>query len=405
MTDELVYAALITLSMPGSGQSTEVTVVLTPPDNVNVAEQVKPLAECTLTDLQTFADELEADVWKAYEAISLLELDEQADVSIDVTVVDRKGKSQSLADSWRKQAIIIPATATVVEEAKDVAEEIPVQAEIEAPAEETAVIAEIGSSGQEQELELEEKAEPEAVVEELESEEPPVEDVEEAENGESESESVEDSEAEDPEVVVSDSEPVYAEPEESAGPSPDDVVIAPSKARVRIAGRRLPTGTNTWMAADVLIDEPPLRAAQAHALSSPSREVAGVLLGPPPEKQPDGRYVVHVMDTIIAKYTVMQGASVTYTPESWRYMNDKLQERYPDETAVMVGWYHTHPGFGIFLSGMDQFIHQNFFTQIWHVALVLDPHAKKSGFFCWDRQKTGVSPMDFEWPNWAAQSW
>jgi proteasome lid subunit RPN8/RPN11 len=183
------------------------------------------------------------------------------------------------------------------------------------------------------------------------------------------------------------------------------VVIAPSKARVRIAGRRLPNGTPTWMAADVLIDEPPLRAAQAHALSSPGREVAGVLIGPPPEKQPDGRYVVHVMDTIIAKYTVMQGASVTYTPESWRYMNDKLRERYPDETAVMVGWYHTHPGFGIFLSGMDQFIHQNFFTQIWHVALVLDPHARKSGFFCWDRHKSRVSPMEFEWPNWAAKSW
>jgi proteasome lid subunit RPN8/RPN11 len=373
MTDELVYAALITISMPGTGESAEVTVVLTPPDNVEIDGVVKPLAECTLTDLQAFADELEADAWDAYEAISLLELDDQDDVSIEVTVVDRKGESRSLADSWRKQAIIIP-TAT---EAEDV-EEIPVQAEIEA-------------DEREPEQELEGKAEPEA-EEELESEEP-------------EAEEVEDSEVEEPEVVVSESEPVYAEPEESAGPSPEDVVIAPSKARVRIAGRRLPPGTQTWMAADVLIDEPPLRAAQAHALSSPSREVAGVLVGPPPEKQPDGRYVVHVMDTIIAKHTVMQGASVTYTPESWRYMNDKLHERYPDETAVMVGWYHTHPGFGIFLSGMDQFIHQNFFTQIWHVALVLDPRAKTSGFFCWDRQKTRVSPMDFEWPAWAARSW
>ena len=351
MTDELVYAALITISMPGTGQSAEVTVVLTPPDNVEVDGQVKSLADCTLADLQAFADELEADAWDAYEAITLLELDEQADVAIDVTVVDRKGESRSLADSWRKQAIIIPTA--------------------EAAEEETAVTAEIETET-ETEIETETEAEP------IEQE---------------------------PEVLVSESEPVYAEPEETAGPSPDDVIIAPSKARVRIAGRRLPSGTSTWMAADVLIDEPPLRAAQAHALSSPNREVAGVLIGPPPEKQPDGRYVVHIMDTVIAKYTVMQGASVTYTPESWRYMNDKLRERYPDETAVMVGWYHTHPGFGIFLSGMDQFIHQNFFTQIWHVALVLDPHAKKSGFFCWDRYKSRVSPMEFEWPNWAARSW
>ena len=215
-------------------------------------------------------------------------------------------------------------------------------------------------------------------------------------------------------VTVSEAEPVFPElevgeedlaaqaAEPQAYPTPD---IAPSEARVRIAGKRRPIGDDTWTAVDILIDEPAYRAAQAHALGSLNREVAGVLIGPRPEKQPDGRYVVHIFDTIIAKHTVMHGASVTYTPESWRYLNDKLAERYPDETAVMVGWYHTHPGFGIFLSGMDLFIHQNFFTQIWHTALVLDPIAKRSGFFCWDRQKTRVSPVDFAWPSWAAGSW
>jgi proteasome lid subunit RPN8/RPN11 len=101
----------------------------------------------------------------------------------------------------------------------------------------------------------------------------------------------------------------------------------------------------------------------------------------------------------------MHGASVTYTPESWRYVNDRLAQLYPDDTAVIVGWYHTHPGFGIFLSGMDRFIHHNFFTQIWHVALVLDPLARRSGFFSWDRAKTRVDTYDFPWPQWAAESW
>jgi proteasome lid subunit RPN8/RPN11 len=78
---------------------------------------------------------------------------------------------------------------------------------------------------------------------------------------------------------------------------------------------------------------------------------------------------------------------------------------YPDESAVIVGWYHTHPGFGIFLSGMDQFIHQNFFIQLWHVALVLDPVARRSGFFCWDRRKSRVDPYEFPWPVWASGSW
>jgi proteasome lid subunit RPN8/RPN11 len=182
-------------------------------------------------------------------------------------------------------------------------------------------------------------------------------------------------------------------------------VITPTHPRIRIIGRRRPIGHSTWAAVDILINEPAYRDAQAHALTSLDREVAGFLIGPQPEKQPDGRYVVHISDTIIAKHTRMHGASVTYTPESWRYINDKLAELYPDETAIIVGWYHTHPSFGIFLSGMDQFIHQNFFTQLWHVALVLDPVARKSGFFCWDRAKSRVDPYDFPWPDWMHGSW
>ncbi|MCB8983076.1 MAG: Mov34/MPN/PAD-1 family protein [Ardenticatenaceae bacterium] len=367
MNDKPVYAAIVTIKVPQSGQSASVTVVLTPPDTVTVDGRVKPLADCTLRDLQAFADELEADVWDAYEAITLLELDEQQKAEIEVTVLDRQGKTRSLENIWQRQAIILPA---------------------ESEAEETAVAVADESTADEEESTDQETAVPDppelAPQPEPEPESPP--------------------EAE-PQVVVAESEPVFAEPEETAVAGPEAAIIAPSKARVQIAGRRLPVGSRTWMAVDILMEEPAFRAAQAHALSSPNREVAGVLVGPRPEKQPDGRYVVHIMDTIIAKYTVMQGASVTYTPESWRYMNDKLNERYPDDTAVMVGWYHTHPGFGIFLSGMDQFIHQNFFTQIWHVALVLDPQARISGFFCWDRQKTRVSPVEFEWPGWAARSW
>ena len=101
----------------------------------------------------------------------------------------------------------------------------------------------------------------------------------------------------------------------------------------------------------------------------------------------------------------MEGASVTYTPESWRYVNDRLDEMFVEDSAVIVGWYHTHPGFGIFLSGMDQFIHRHFFTQIWHVAFVLDPLSRKSGFFCWNRGHTDVDKYSFPWPDWADASW
>jgi len=366
--NEHTYAALITLSLPDSEETTSVSVMLLPADVVPVEGQTKLLRDCTLRDLQRYAAELEKDVWDAYESITLLKLDEDERVSVEVALgID----SEAPLEHWDQHVLLLPTEDRMFEPQEQENEEL--QAIVDEKAEDRPFL-------------LDELTAP---VTEVSDEE------------------------ELPDVAVAETEPIFPEIEdeivEKVEPLPDRPTdfpdIIPSKARVRVAGERLPPGHKTWAAVDILMDEPALRATQAHALSSLHREVAGVLVGRRPEKQPDGRYLVHIFDTIVAKYTVMQGASVTYTPESWRYLNDTLRERYPDDTAVMVGWYHTHPGFGIFLSGMDLFIHQNFFTQIWHVAMVLDPRARNSGFFCWDRLKSRVSRSDFIWPNWAADSW
>jgi hypothetical protein len=49
----------------------------------------------------------------------------------------------------------------------------------------------------------------------------------------------------------------------------------------------------------------------------------------------------------------------------------------------MVGWYHTHPGWGVFLSGPDSFICRNFFNRPLDLALVIDPCRQDRGFFQW----------------------
>ncbi len=375
--NDLTYAALITISIPGRGESVGVTVKLSPADAVPTGGQTKLLGDCTLADLQAYAVELEKDVWDAYEAITLPALDDDEQVKIEVAL---SSDPASAIEEWSQQVLLLPTL-----EQDDV--------DAEAAGEDVAPTL---SEGEE---------DPAFLPDELTTVET---------NGIAEF-GVEDGAIsfESPDVAVAETELVYPEIEEKVAEEAEAVSkprtrvpeIIPSKARVRVAGEQLPLGHPTWAAVDILIDEPALRATQAHALSSMDREVAGVLVGPRPEKQPDGRYLVHIIDMIVARHTVMQGASVTYTPESWRYLNDTLMERYPDDTVVMAGWYHTHPGFGIFLSGMDLFIHQNFFTQIWHVALVLDPRARTSGFFCWDRPKSRVSRYDFAWPSWAAGSW
>jgi proteasome lid subunit RPN8/RPN11 len=367
MTDESgAYAAQVTLTLPGQPEAATMIVTLAPADMIPVGGVAKPLSECTLAELRAYGDALEADVWDAYQAITLHELFEDEQIDIHVNQLDDNGQATAKVEDWVKQAIIFNIPAP----------EEPTPAAIEA--------AEAGEPAMSADAPVEEEpAQPET---ELATEAIPV----------TRPPSIE-LVAPAPEAPAPQPRP---EPEPAAAPT-----IIPSQARVRVAGGRLPLAESGGAATDILLDEAPLRSMQAHALSSLDREVAGVMVGRQPEKQPDGRYIVHVIDSIAAKYTVMNGASVTYTPDSWRYLNDTLWERYPDETAVMVGWYHTHPGFGIFLSGMDLFIHQNFFTQIWHIAYVLDPRARTSGFFCWNRQKTKVNRYDFLWPEWAAGSW
>jgi proteasome lid subunit RPN8/RPN11 len=365
------YAAQITITLPSEQRSVSLIVTLLPADLVEVGGVVKPLSHCTLADLERYAAELEADVWDTYDSIVLPELSADERVDLDIRLLDGEGDETT---DWRSLNLLLPAELAYETGEVETASEV----EQDEPEPESLPTAEVEMQG-----------EPLAAVQTPAAEEA----------------AGKDASHTAPDVAVAPEEPVYPEIEEEVAGEAAPAHIVDSRARVRVAGGRLPLNDPTWTAVDILVDEPALRAAQAHALSSMHREVAGVLVGGRPEKQPDGRYVVHVFDTIVARHTVMQGASVTYTPESWRYLNDTLAERYPDETAVMVGWYHTHPGFGIFLSGMDLFIHQNFFTQIWHVAFVLDPQARTSGFFCWDRQKTRVGRCDFAWPPWAAGSW
>jgi len=58
-----------------------------------------------------------------------------------------------------------------------------------------------------------------------------------------------------------------------------------------------------------------------------------------------------------------------------------LSKRYNDAKHLIVGWYHSHPGYGLFLSDIDIISHSTFFNQPYHVALVVDPLKKEYGFF------------------------
>ena len=86
-------------------------------------------------------------------------------------------------------------------------------------------------------------------------------------------------------------------------------------------------------------------------------------------------------ESLEAKHYENTQASFTYTHDSWEEITRERDRLHPD--LDIVGWYHTHPDFGVFLSGHDLFIHRNFFAQPLQVAYVVDPIRQTRGFFRW----------------------
>jgi proteasome lid subunit RPN8/RPN11 len=145
--------------------------------------------------------------------------------------------------------------------------------------------------------------------------------------------------------------------------------IFPSRELVALASKREPRY-------QVAILQSVLDDIHAHGKATSEVEVCGVLLGN-----------VYVR----GNYSSGKQTQVTITSETWTHVNEVRDRQFPDKK--FVGWYHTHPGFGIFLSGMDDFIQVNWFGEPWQIALVYDPKSTEEGIFIWREGKTVNEPF------------
>jgi proteasome lid subunit RPN8/RPN11 len=128
----------------------------------------------------------------------------------------------------------------------------------------------------------------------------------------------------------------------------------------------------------VFIAQPVLDDMNSHAAEEPDHEIGGIMIGCVVEGE---RPMVMVEASIRGQHLTYTRGSVTFTHDTWSEINRIKDEQYPDKR--IVGWYHSHPGFGLFLSNYDLFIHKSFFTALWQVAFVTDPNAKTHGCFTW----------------------
>jgi proteasome lid subunit RPN8/RPN11 len=120
----------------------------------------------------------------------------------------------------------------------------------------------------------------------------------------------------------------------------------------------------------------------AHAGSDLKHEVGGALVGRWKVDTTTGQSYLVIDAVLPARHTRQGPAFLTFTQDSLVALNDELEERHPGR--LMVGWYHTHPRMGVFLSGHDLWIHDHFFPEPWQVALVVEPVSRTGGFFVRD---------------------
>ena len=138
-------------------------------------------------------------------------------------------------------------------------------------------------------------------------------------------------------------------------------------------------------AAALQVDSEVVRLIRQHARSSSKTEVCGVLIG----HETNG--AVEVEACIAGVNAEEAGAHVTFTQDTWQHIYKIKDRDYPEHR--IVGWYHSHPGFGVFLSDHDTFIHKNFFSSPRQVAWVYDPHSDEEGCFGWNGSRIERLPQ------------
>lgn len=114
-----------------------------------------------------------------------------------------------------------------------------------------------------------------------------------------------------------------------------------------------------------------------------TNESGGLLIGTIIEEF--GKTNIIVQGFVEAKFVEATPTTLTFTHETWDYCHKIIDDRY--ENARILGWIHTHPNFGIFLSEYDKFIQENFFKDENQVAYVIDPVQQIEGFYYWMHEK------------------
>lgn len=97
-------------------------------------------------------------------------------------------------------------------------------------------------------------------------------------------------------------------------------------------------------------------------------EAMGFILG---ELREHDNQVFSVAHDTVTSNLESTAVSVRFHRDAFEDLFDKLDEIPYD--YVILGWYHSHPGFSSFMSHVDVDTQKRMFNKVFHAALVIDP--------------------------------
>lgn len=156
---------------------------------------------------------------------------------------------------------------------------------------------------------------------------------------------------------------------QKTGDAADAVTTGGWSGQSKPARRKFPGPADAREPLRIAMTRPAYADLTAHAKESLNAEVCGVLVGQVCEDD-FGQFVS--VEGAIRGSAARKGAThVTFTQETWTQIHEEKEKSHPK--LQIVGWYHTHPGFGVEFSEMDRFVQRNFFSAPSQIAFVTDP--------------------------------
>lgn len=155
--------------------------------------------------------------------------------------------------------------------------------------------------------------------------------------------------------------------------------------------RKFPGPSGVDVPLRISMDRKAFKKVTGHVLETIEEEICGVFVGETCSDE-EGIYV-HVKDTIRGTSARKGASHVTFTQETWNSIHHQLEIEFSGMT--IVGWYHSHPGFGVRFSEMDIFIQKNFFVSGSQFAFVMDPLGGERAICIMNAQ--GVQYIDRFW--------